>query len=163
MRKIGHFFTAALTIWLVLTGVASGDEPAKTVPRSSADAVKITSASSKPDGAGRQTVILTFEIEKDWYFLANPVGHDAFVPTLTVVKAEDSDNLREFKVEYPVGTTRKNMYVGDYNIYEGKVQVRVILQKIPGNNDPIKLSIRWQACHDEFCTLKPARVTITVR
>jgi DsbC/DsbD-like thiol-disulfide interchange protein len=120
--------------------------------------VKIVAAADKPDADGKQTVTLTFEIEKGWHLYANPVGNDDYKDIQTTVKV--LTKVEEAKVEYPAGKLVMDKVAGDYKTYEDRVQVKVQVKRTKGDTGPIELAVSLQACNEKTC-LQPATVKVT--
>ena len=122
--------------------------------------VKATAVAGKPDADGKQTVTLTLAIDKGWHLYANPVGQDdlASVQTKVAVKAQGA--LGDVKVDYPPGKKVKDTVIGDYLIYEDKAVITVNVTRAKGDDSPLDLTVKIQACNDNTCLL-PAEVKVT--
>ena len=67
------------------------------------------------------------------------------------------------KVEYPKGKVQKDEVVGDYSIYEGKVEIKAKVQRAKGDSSPLEVKVKFQACSDVSKTcLVPATVKLKV-
>jgi len=64
-------------------------------------------------------------------------------------------------VDYPKGEVVKDMLVGDYKVFEGKVEIRVTVERAAGDTGPLDLTVKLQACSAKIC-LPPATVKLTV-
>src|SRR5262245_20568246 len=143
---------------LALAGLLAVGLPGAMAQKSDSK-VKITAAADKPDAEGKQTVTLTFEIEKGWHLYANPVGNDDYKDIQTTVKV--LTKVEEAKVEYPAGKLVQDKVAGNYKTYEDKVQVKVQVKRTKGDTGPIELAVSLQACSEKTC-LQPATVKVTV-
>jgi DsbC/DsbD-like thiol-disulfide interchange protein len=114
--------------------------------KKSNDVVKVTAAADKPDANGKQTVTLTITIEKPWHIYANPVGQEDLASAATVVDITGKTKPKSVKVNYPTGKVEKDTVVGNYMIYEGKIEVKADVTRATGDTGPLKASVKVQAC-----------------
>ncbi len=149
---------------LVLAGLAllCLSAPASAQPKTSESKVKITGAASKPDADGKQLVTLTLTIEKGWHLYANPVGNQDFADAQTSVAIKASQPLKEVKIDYPAGKVEKDKTLGNFNVYEGTVVIKGHLRRTAGDNSPLEVSVKLQACSDKNCLL-PGTAKLTVK
>ena len=124
--------------------------------------VKISATQAKPDGKGNQVLTITLEHNKGWHTYANPVGNMDFESNKTVVSLHANGKPAAAKIEYPTGKITKDKVVGDYNVYENKVQIRAAIQRAPGDNSPLEVNVRIIACHEKGICLLPATVKVKV-
>jgi DsbC/DsbD-like thiol-disulfide interchange protein len=150
----GAILGTALYVYAVLPVHAGG--------KKSDSEVKISATQAKPDGKGNQVVIVTLEHNKGWHTYANPVGNMDFDSNKTVVSLNANGKPVEAKIEYPTGKVTKDKVVGDYNVYENKVQIRAAIQRAPGDNSPLEVNVRIIACHEKGICLLPATVKVKV-
>ncbi len=118
--------------------------------------VKVEAAADKPDADGKQTITITLDIDKTWHVYANPVDNEDLTPAQTVVSIASKGKLDDVKIEYPAGKEQTDAGV-KYKIYEGKVVIKARVKRASGNNDPLELTIKLQACNDKTC-LVPATI-----
>ena len=130
-------------------------------PKTSADKVKLTVDATKPDAEGVQTVTLTLNIEKGWHLYANPVGQMDLVDAQTVVKLSGKGKPEVVKIEYPTGVEVKDKVVGDYRVYEDKVEIKATVKRAKGDTGPLEATVKFQACNDKTC-LQGATVKVPV-
>lgn len=113
-------------------------------------------ADDKPDANGKQTITITLDIEKSWHVYANPVKNEDLVNGQTVVTVASRARLEDVKIVYPAGKT-----FGEKDekceIYEGVVTIKANVKRARGDNGPLEVSVKLQACNDKTCLL-PATV-----
>jgi uncharacterized protein len=150
-------FPVRLSLALAALTLALTAGPATAQGTKSSDVVKVTASAARPDAEGRQTVTLTFDIQKPWHIYANPVGNEDLKAVQTRVKVDSK--VEKAKFDFPAG---KDARTGDiaYKVYEGKVTIKGQVQRAKGDTKPLTLSIRFQACDDKRCLL-PATVKVT--
>ncbi len=147
----------ALLLAALALGPTAGRADAQLVK--SDKAVKIAAKANKPDADGNQTVTLTLEVEKPYHIYANPAGNDSLKSVQTTVRFTtklDGDP----KVEYPAGKLVKDEVTGDYRTYEGTVTIKAQVKRVKGDDSPLALTVKIQACDDKSC-LAPATVKLT--
>lgn len=131
--------------------------------RDSSDVVKTTAKADKINADGKQIVTVTLAIDRDWHVYANPVGLDDLQSAETVVEISGKNKTLSVKIAYPKGKLQKDEVVGDYSIYEGKVEIKATVQRDKGDNGPLEVKVRFQACSDVTKTcLLPATVKLSV-
>ncbi|HTU17225.1 MAG TPA: protein-disulfide reductase DsbD domain-containing protein [Gemmataceae bacterium] len=120
--------------------------------------VKVEAKSDKPDADGKQIITITLDIENSWHIYANPVENEDLSGVQTVVSVASKGKLEDIKIEYPTGKLNGNQN-GDekYRIYEGKVVIKARVKRASGNNNPLEVTIKLQACNDKTC-LVPATI-----
>ncbi|MGE3807803.1 MAG: protein-disulfide reductase DsbD N-terminal domain-containing protein [Gemmataceae bacterium] len=133
---------------------------AQAAPKLSDSVVKIEAKAGKPDAEGNLSVVLSFDIDKDWHLYANPVPKD-FPGIPTTISADSASKVEDLKVSYPEGRLIKDALVGDYRVYEGKTDIKVALRRPKGSTGAFELIVRVQACSDKQCLL-PANVKVKV-
>jgi DsbC/DsbD-like thiol-disulfide interchange protein len=153
----------ARLISVLLLGLAVGVAPtaAEGGAKKSEDTIKATAKADKPDADGNQLITLTLEIEKPWHIYANPVGQDDLASAQTRVTVNAKNKPEEVKIEYPPGKVLKDSTVGDYKIYEDKVEIKVRVKRAKGDTDPLELAVRVTACNDKTC-LQPSTIKVKV-
>jgi thiol:disulfide interchange protein len=124
--------------------------------------VKVTVSGEKPDASGKQLVTVTMVHNKGWHSYANPVGNEDFTSAQTVVNVTAKVKPASVKVAYPAGKVHKDKVVGEYKVYENKVEIPVLVQRAEGDTSPLEVSVRFMACHDKGVCLLPATVKKTV-
>jgi len=126
--------------------------------------VKITAASGKPDSSGKQIVTITLAHNPDWHTYANPVGNDSFTTNQTLVTIKAKTKPTSIKIDYPTGKLHKDKDVGDYSVYEGKVEIKATVVRAEGDTSPLEVSVKIVACNDKkgMCLL-PATVKLAVK
>lgn len=124
--------------------------------RKSDSLVKVDATADKPDADGKQTVTLTLEIDRGWHIYANPVDNEDLASVQTVVSIASKGKLDEVKIEYPAGKQEGEKDL-KYKVYEDKVVIKARVKRAKGNNDPLEVTIKLQACNDKTC-LQPATI-----
>jgi DsbC/DsbD-like thiol-disulfide interchange protein len=129
--------------------------------KKSDDKVKVTATATKPDADGKQVVTVTFVIAKGWHIYANPVGNSDLAETRTVVEIKAAGKPK-VEVTYPAGKVIMDKDVGNFRVYEEKVNVQAKVLRSNGDQSPLEVSVRFNACNDKGC-LPPATVKIPVK
>ncbi|MCI0638357.1 MAG: protein-disulfide reductase DsbD N-terminal domain-containing protein [Gemmataceae bacterium] len=124
--------------------------------------VKVTAKGAKPDASGKQVVTISLVHNKGWHSYANPVGNEDFENAQTEVKITAKTKPEKVKIEYPEGKLHKDKVVGDYKIYEDKVEIKAVVQRAAGDSGPLEVSVRFMACHEKGVCLLPATVKLKV-
>jgi Disulphide bond corrector protein DsbC len=123
-------------------------------PKESKDAVKITATCDKPDADGKQNVTITIDILANWHLYANPVKNDMMVDSQTIVKiAASGKKLDDAVIKYPQGKEKKDAMVGNYDIYEGKIEIKAAVKRAKDDATPLDISVQLSACDDSKCLL----------
>src|SRR4051812_39433672 len=73
----------SMALLMILLGHADATGAGKS--ETSADRVQATATASKISADGKQTVMLTLAMPKDWHIYANPVGNDSYAEVATRV------------------------------------------------------------------------------
>ena len=109
---------------------------------------KVTAKADKPAPDGMQKVVVTMEVNPTWYAYANPVGNEDFATNATVIKVKrPRTKVDNVKIAYPPGKTKKDTIVGNYNIYEGKIEIPLTLQRTKGDTSPLEVSVQFMTCN----------------
>jgi len=124
--------------------------------------VKVTATADKPGDDGKQTVTVTLQINKGWHVYANPVGNDDFATAATTVTVMAKEKPEDVKIDYPAGKLLKDKVVGDYKVYEDKVEIKAVVKRAKGDTSPLEVSVKIQACNDKTCLL-PATVKVPIK
>jgi len=124
--------------------------------------VKMSAVAEKADATGVQAVTVTLDVEKDWYIYANPINNKDLESTQTVVKFVAKQPVEVVSLTYPPGKVKMDAVVGDYAIYQGKVQVKAKVKRAAGDTSPLEASIFLQTCSEKGCLL-PATVKVPVQ
>jgi DsbC/DsbD-like thiol-disulfide interchange protein len=157
-RRYSRRVVGALAVALVAF-LACNTRPVHAQSKKSDSVVKADAKADKPDADGKQTMTLTLDIEKPWHLYANPVGNDDLADARTVVSISAKAKVEDVKVEYPVGKVVVDAAVGNYKVYEGKITIKAHLKRTKGDDSPLEVSIKLQACDDKRCLL-PATVKV---
>ncbi len=141
-------FGIACWIAWVFLGTSLPEASGQTKKRTSATKVKVTAKGNTPNPAGLQQVNVTIAIQKDWYIYANPSGIEIPVETKITIQGQKAKLVR---VYYP-----KGQLVSDngfsYKVYKNSVTIPVLVQRSPGINGPLEITVRINACHTRgFC------------
>jgi uncharacterized protein YyaL (SSP411 family) len=164
------FAAAALASFLDAKGV-SGEQTASAEAavvqaggaKKSDSVVKVTATASpdKPGSDGKQTVTVTFLIDKGWHIYANPPGLDDLVSVQTKIAVDANVKPQDVQVQYPEGKLIDDPAVGKYRVYEDTVAVKATVRRAPGDTSPLQLTVTFQSCDAKQCLL-PAKVKLTV-
>jgi DsbC/DsbD-like thiol-disulfide interchange protein len=159
-RKCTHCVVAVLG--LVLPALLFCDTgPALGQAKKSDSVVKVETKADKPDANGKQTITITLDIEAPWHIYANPVENEDLGSVQTVVSVASKAKLEDVKVTYPAGKVQGEKDL-KYKIYEGKVEVKAEVKRTRGDNGPLEVTIKLQACNDKTCLI-PATIKKEVR
>ena len=131
-------------------------------PLKSDTVVKAATNAGKEDKDGKQVIEVELAIDKGWHLYANPVGNPAFEETRVVVTASANGKEIDAMAEYPTGKLVKDSDTGDYRIYEGKVTVKLTVDRGKLGSGPIDLKVKVAACNDKTCLL-PADIKLSVK
>jgi hypothetical protein len=153
-----------LASWAVLGAAlilyASG--PVHAQAKKSDSEVDVSAAATKLDGSGKQVITVTLLHHKNWHTYANPVGNPDFANNKTVVTVFAGGKQIDAKIDYPTGRIIKDKIVGDYKVYENKVDIKATIQRSPGDNGPLEVSVRVLACNEKGICLLPATKKVPV-
>jgi hypothetical protein len=148
----------AVTVLLISAPLALAQKS-----KTSESVVKVTAKADKPDADGKQVVTITMGIDKDWHTYANPVGLEDLQDSQTVVEFGGKTKPASVKIDYPKGKVQKDEVVGNYSIYEGKIEIKATVQRAKGDRGPLEVKVKFQACSDVTKTcLVPATVSLKV-
>lgn len=148
---------------LLFAGIAAvfTSGPACAQAKKSDSVVKVSAAAGKADADGKQVVTVTLTMDKGWHTYANPVGLDDLKAAQTVVTVAGKEKLQEMKVDYPPGRLIKDKIVGDYKVYDDKVEIKTTIKRTKGDTGPLEATVKFQACTETTCLL-PAIVKVKV-
>jgi hypothetical protein len=118
---------------------------ARPAPMKSDSVVTITATGGKIEN-DKQTVEITIAIKEPWHLYANPVGQEDLASAATEVTITGKAKPTSVKVNYPEGKVVVDSTVGNYKIYEDKVVIKAEVQRAKGDTEPLKASIKLQAC-----------------
>jgi len=129
--------------------------------------VTVTATGDKIEN-DKQTVEITIAIKEPWHLYANPVGNVDFETAATDVTITGKAKPASVKVDYPAGKVVMDSTVGNYKIYEDKVVIKAVVQRAKGDTEPLKASIKLQACSitkdgKSGTCLLPATVEVEVK
>ncbi len=124
--------------------------------------VKVSAVGTKIGAGGNQTITVTLNVNSGWYIYANPVGNKDLESAETIVTVKAKVRPKEVNVKFPEGILKEDKVVGDYKIYEGKVEIKAEVTRAPGDTSPAEVTVQFQACHKKGVCLLPAKVKVTV-
>jgi DsbC/DsbD-like thiol-disulfide interchange protein len=133
---------------LCLIGLAiAAREAGQSRSGASAQKVKVQVAAGKPE-AGTQAIALTLTIDPGWHIYANPCGNKDYPDNQTTLAVASPNKLAA--VRYPPG--KDKMIAGQpFKVYEGKVEIRAVIQRAANNGRPVELSLVVNACNKTSC------------
>lgn len=105
---------------------------------------------------GKRVLVVELDISKGWHLYGNPAGNE----DLDSVKTTVSVAGEKAEVIYPKSKLVIDPVVGNYNTYEGKQKIEVLLPA--AKTGPVKLQISFQACDEKTC-LQPAKLNLEVK
>jgi uncharacterized protein len=136
---------------LALVAVLVGDAGTALAQAKKSDSVvKVEAKADKPGEDGKQTITITLDIEKPWHIYANPVENDDLANVQTVVNITSKSKLENVKVAYPSGKLQEDLG-SKYKTYEGKVTIKAEVKRVRGDNGPLEVTVKLQACNDKTC------------
>ncbi len=162
MKRAEGIVRRALLTGLLAIGMVglSAVEAVAQAKKSDAE-VKVTAVADKPDADGKQTVTVTLAVNAGWHVYANPVGQEDLAGAQTVVTVIGKAKPEEVKIEYPAGKLVEDKTVGDYKVYEKKVEIKALVRRAKGDTGPLEVTVKFQACNDKTCLL-PSTVKVSV-
>jgi DsbC/DsbD-like thiol-disulfide interchange protein len=135
----------------VLTGLSWVLGPGRAAAGPKSDSVvKVTVQAEKPTADGQVEVTLTVAIDKGWHVYAHPVNNPTFERNQTLVSL-DRDQGELGKVDYPAGKLVKDDDLGNYQVYEGSVDIKATVSRPKGLTGPLKLTVKVVACDAKNC------------
>jgi uncharacterized protein len=163
MRRWLSGLTGALLAAAAVVAVFAVAGPMAQAGGKSDEEVELSVAAGKRDGAGKQTITLTMVINKGWHIYANPVGNDDLASAATLIKVSGKVKPKQVKVDYPTGKEADDKTIGKYRYYENKVEIPIIVQRAPGDTEPLEISVRFMACSKSGVCKLPATVKKAVK
>jgi uncharacterized protein YyaL (SSP411 family) len=128
-------------------------QPGPTVAKRSDSVVKVSATSGRLGPDGRQPIKLVLTIEKGWHVYANPVGNADFEAAATSVTISGMVKPKAVKVDYPKGKIVNDSLVGNYSVYEGRVELEAKVERAAGDTGPLEVTVKFQACNEKTCLL----------
>ena len=153
-RKIVAILALSATIFVF------GDSPFAPAGGKKSDGVVKAKAKLENIG-GKAVVVINLEINKGWHLYANPVGNDDLAPSQTTVKISAKTAPKSVNIDYPLGKIVNDKVLGNYGVYEGKVEIRATVERAAGDAGPLEVTVRVQACDDKTC-LPPGSIRLSV-
>ena len=151
----------ALTLALAaVTATALARDPMTLGGKNKLVKAKVTAKADKPGVDGKQKVVVVVETDAGWYAYANPVGFEDFAVNATTIKVSAKGKIDKVQVMYPPGKEKKDdFFKATYKIYEGKVEIPVLVQRTPGDTSPLEISVRFMnvRSHKGECFRNPNR------
>jgi uncharacterized protein YyaL (SSP411 family) len=136
-------------------------QPGPGAAKRSDSVVKVSASAGRIGTDGRQTVRVLLATEKGWHVYANPVGNPDLESVATAVSISSKVKPKAVKVTYPKGKIVNDPLVGNYSVYEGKVELEAIVERVGGDSGPLEVTVKFQACNEKTCLLR-STVTLTV-
>jgi DsbC/DsbD-like thiol-disulfide interchange protein len=130
--------------------------------KTSADKVTVQATASKTDAAGNQQITMRLLIEKGWHIYANPLGNDEFTGNETKVFVTGQAQPADVKTAYPPGKMVE--FAGaKVKIYDGEVTLVTYVRRAQGDNGPLQVRIKVNACnHDTLVCWPAGEITLNV-
>ena len=125
--------------------------------------VKVSATTTHRDGAGKQLLSIILLHDKGWHTYANPIGIDEFENNKTIVTILLEGKPIDATVEYPAGTLVESSQIGNYRIYDNKVEIKAAVQRAQGDTSPLEVRVRILACHEMGACLPVAIVKALAR
>ncbi|MBM4073630.1 MAG: hypothetical protein FJ271_32625 [Planctomycetes bacterium] len=105
--------------------------------------VRLNVVAARPDATGRQQVVVTLNIDKDYYLLGHDLSEDLKQSRLKV------DFLVEGKpvaamLTYPAGKRIDDETFGAYAIYLDQAVISGVVQRTAGDMRPLEIVVRMQ-------------------
>jgi uncharacterized protein len=116
----------------------------------SSSVVKVT-AKLEHGTAGKDVVVVKFDVQKPWHIYANPVGNEEFASNATLIKVL-AKVPPKVHVDYPAGKDYAHM--GEkFKIYDGSFEIRATVEREAGATGPMEAVVRISACDENSCLL----------
>jgi hypothetical protein len=128
----------ALALSLVCASVSTAQAGGNTQ-----SVVKVTATADKLLPDGRQQILVVLEVAADCFVYANPVGNEELRLNATVIRVASKDKLASVKIAYPAGDLQQDRLIGDYRIYQGRVEIPVAVRRTAGAEEPLEVSVRY--------------------
>jgi uncharacterized protein YyaL (SSP411 family) len=155
----------ALAVNLFLAGEQpqppAGGQPAGGAPKRSDSVVKATATSAKPGTDGKQVVTVKLVIEKGWHVYGNPVGNPDLESAKTSIDITGKAKPKGVKVDFPKPKLIQDNLVGNYQVYEGTVEIKATVERAASDEGPLQVTLKFQSCNQKTCLL-PATVKLSV-
>lgn len=155
------------TIWLaslLLTfgalWMANADPRTDLEPASVGDAVHARATATPPDKDGQQFVQIQIDVARDLYIYANPVGNLSLLPAQTTLEFKAARGLRGLKIDYPPGRVVRDIKFGDYAVYDGRIFIKALVRRLPGDRGPLEIDLNFQVCSRSSCT--PGKIKLRI-
>jgi hypothetical protein len=104
--------------------------------------------------AGKEVVVVTFDVQKPWHIYANPVGNEEFDASQTTINVVGKMKPK-VTVDYPAG--KDYVLMGTkLKIYDGTFEIRANIERTGGAGEPLEAIVRISACDDKSCLLPEA-------
>ena len=143
---------------------AAGDRPGILCPVRRRTQLRIQGQglcqAAKADASGKQVVSVCINIEKGWHLYANPVKNETLEPTQTVVTIKSKNSAFKPRIVYPVGKLQEDKLVGNYYVYEDKVDIQAEVNRTP-DDGPLEIEVKVNACTKKTC-LRGSTIKLTV-
>lgn len=123
--------------------------------------VKASATADKAGADGKQVVTITLAIDKGWHAYANPVDLQDLTDAQTTVTVTGKGKPEVVKIDYPAGKLKKDAVVGDYKVYEDRVEIKATVRRANGDTNPLDVAVKLQVCSERTC-LQPSTVKLTV-
>src|SRR5262245_59479928 len=118
MRQVMSRYPGRMALVLALGVITAAAQTTAAAGGGKKTETKVTAKADKPGPDGKQTVVVTLEVNPGWYAYANPVGLEDFKDNATVIKVSAKEKPENVKVAYPPGKIKEDKVLGNYNIYE---------------------------------------------
>lgn len=140
-NRVGRMALALLALSAVLAPTFT---PAEAGEKRKSE-VKVTATAGKAGADGKQRIVVVLEINPGWIVYANPIGDEEFKGLEAVVKVSASQKLESVQVTYPPGQAVKDDILKiTYNVYEGKVEIPVTVQRANGDSGRLEVTVRYR-------------------
>jgi hypothetical protein len=102
--------------------------------------VKMEAVADKRGADGKQRIVVTLTLEKDFYAYANPPGDDELVPAQKTLEVAGKNPPKKVTITYPKG---EEMKLGPLTlrIYTAKVQLEVVVERAAGDTEPLLVTV----------------------
>jgi uncharacterized protein YyaL (SSP411 family) len=128
---------------------ATEKEPKKSTPAAnplkSEEVVKVEVKAEK-SGDDKLALTIKLAITDTWHIYANDPDNKnpSFTQTVITIRSKGKEVPAEFV--YPKGKFIEDKIVGDYKVYEGDIVVKATLKRGKGDDGPLEVSVKVQAC-----------------
>jgi hypothetical protein len=121
--------------------------------------VKMDAVAEKRAADGKQRIIVTLTLEKDFYVYANPPGDQELVPAQTTLRVTSKNPPKSVDIIYAKGEAMDTV-LGTLMIYTGKVKLEAVVERAAGDTEPLIVIVKVQPFNAKtlMCRWRPTEL-----